>query len=99
MRLVFGRLKDARFLLEISREEFCGKAAHFLAELNAIHPFRDGNGRTQLSFLGFVAARAGHPLDMAGLDPGRFLAAMIASFHGNEGPLRNQIRRLLRPPI
>jgi cell filamentation protein len=24
--------------------------AHFLAELNAIHPFREGNGRTQLTF-------------------------------------------------
>lgn len=33
-----------------SKDSFVQEAARFLAGLNAIHPFRDGNGRTQLSF-------------------------------------------------
>ena len=36
---------------------FCQQAAHFLAELNPIHPFREGNGRTQLSFMTALANR------------------------------------------
>ena len=29
--------------------DFAENAAHFLAELNAIHAFREGNGRSQLA--------------------------------------------------
>jgi cell filamentation protein len=54
---------------------FAAKATHFLAELNAIHPFREGNGRAQLSFLVVLAERAGHPLQPAAArsegNPGR----------------------------
>jgi len=48
-------------------------AAAFLAWLNAIRPFREGNGRTQLTFIALLAAQAGHPLDLSRLEPARFL--------------------------
>ena len=74
-------------------------AAHFLAELNAIHPFRDGNGRTQLAFMGMMAMAAGHPLRLDRIEPAPFLAAMIASFRGDEAPLVAQIERLIDGPF
>lgn len=46
MRQLFARLRRARFLEGLPAAEFASKAAHFLADLNAIHPFREGNGRT-----------------------------------------------------
>src|ERR1700730_15950931 len=46
----------------VGAAEFAERAAHFLAEVNAIQPFREGNGRTQLSFLKILAQRAGHPV-------------------------------------
>jgi cell filamentation protein len=58
-----------------------------LAELNAIHPFREGNGRAQLAFMHLLSVRASHPLDFARLDPTTFLQAMIASFGGDTEPL------------
>lgn len=69
--------------------------AHFLAELNAIHAFREGNGRTQLTFFALLAVHAGHPLDFRKLDPHEMLDAMIASFDENEAPLAAAIRRLI----
>jgi cell filamentation protein len=66
-----------------------------MAPLNAIHPFREGNGRTQTTFLVLLADRAGHPLDLDKLVPERFLQAMIASFEGNEQPLGLEIRTLI----
>jgi cell filamentation protein len=71
------------------------RAAHFFAELNAIHPFREGNGRTQLSFLVALAHRAGHPLDAGRLEPAEMLRAMARSFAGDEQPLAASIRRLM----
>ena len=45
MRILFAELRKNSFLRELSEKEFAIQAAHFLAELNAIHAFRDGNGR------------------------------------------------------
>ena len=96
MRKLFRALKARNFLRELPRDDFAAGAAHFLAELNAIHPFREGNGRTQLSFMSVLTARAGHSLNLARLRPRRFLAAMIKSFRGDETPLTAELLDLLR---
>ena len=92
---LFADLKAANFLKSLSATEFSTEAAHFLGELNAIHAFREGNGRTQLSFLSLLADRADHPLDLKRLKPKAMLAAMIASFEGDETPLRKRISELV----
>lgn len=94
LRGLFGILRKVAFLRVLPRAIFMAKAAHFLAELNAIHPFREGNGRTQLAFLTLLAAQAGYPLDIESLDPGEMLEAMIASFGGGEERLREALSRL-----
>jgi cell filamentation protein, protein adenylyltransferase len=40
---LFKQLAEAKHYKGLSSENFAQKAAHFLAELNAIHPFREGN--------------------------------------------------------
>ena len=87
LRRVFDWLRRKKYLRGLSAIDFAKHAAWFLSEINAIHAFRDGNGRTQLSFLALLAAQAGHPLDLERLEPEGFLAAMIASFKGRERPL------------
>lgn len=82
MDALFLRLRAAAFEDGADRDMFVTAAADFLAELNAIHPFREGNGRTQLTFLFLLGARAGHPLDMTRIRPEPLMAAMIASFRG-----------------
>jgi cell filamentation protein len=95
MRALFAWLKREHHLEHRDRAEFAIGAAHFLAELNAIHPFREGNGRTQLTFLALLADRAGHPLDLDQLDPDMMLDAMIKSFSGDEAPLATAIDSLI----
>ena len=95
MRRVFAWLKTNKFLRALSPDEFVVGAAHFLAELNAIHPFREGNGRTQLTFMALIADRAGHPFDLDKLDPRVTLDAMIESFKGREQPLRQLLATLI----
>jgi cell filamentation protein len=85
------RLKERQYLAHLPRPDFAQAAAEFVSTLNAIHPFREGNGRTQTAFLALLAARAGHPIDLERLRPERFLAAMIASFKGDDTPLEREI--------
>ncbi len=95
MRDLFHSLRAEGYLRSRSAAEFAQDAAGFLNKLNAIHPFRDGNGRTQLSFMALLGARAGHPLYFEHLDPPAFLAAMIRGFHGDEAPLAAQLTTLI----
>lgn len=83
MNQLFERLRAGPFTGGATFEEFAAAAADFLAELNAIHPFREGNGRVQLSFLHITAVRAGHPLDMGRVEQATMIPAMVASFHGD----------------
>jgi cell filamentation protein len=92
---LFSDLKADNFLENLPAAEFAAKAAHFLAELNAIHAFREGNGRSQLSFLALLADQAGQPLDLEKLDPDAMLDAMIASFDGDEVELVRVINGLI----
>ncbi len=94
MDRVFGGLRNNAFLAGRSFEDFAIRAASFLAELNAIHPFREGNGRAQLSFFFLLAQKAGHRLDFSRIRPHAFLAAMVASFAGDTRPLVQEIMRL-----
>jgi cell filamentation protein, protein adenylyltransferase len=95
MQKLFERLRAAKFLKGLSVEEFARQSAHVLAELNAIHPFREGNGRTQLVYLTLLADRAGHPLMLERMDPKSMFAATIVSFDGDETPLATLIESLI----
>lgn len=97
LRLLFNSLKQVNYFAGLSEQSFAASAAHFLATLNAVHPFREGNGRSQSAFLGLLAVRAGHPLDLTRLPPVAFRDAMIESFGGSEAPLAEEIRNLIEP--
>jgi cell filamentation protein len=81
---LFSELERDKFLEGLSSKDFASKSAKFLAYLNAIHAFREGNGRSQLSFFLLLAEHAGHPIDLDAFQPEQFLDAMIESFKGNE---------------
>lgn len=95
MRRLFRDLAQQKHFRGMDATTFAAGAAHFLADLNAVHPFREGNGRTQLAFLTALAEYAGHPITLDRLQPRAALDAMIASFGGNEVPLAAEIRRLI----
>jgi cell filamentation protein len=91
---LFGDLHTADYLGNLDGSAFSAKAAHFLAELNAIHAFREGNGRSQLTFFAMLADHAGHPLNLDKLEAKEMLDAMIASFGGDERKLAAVIEGL-----
>jgi cell filamentation protein len=96
MDKLFKQLAGNKFLKGVPLARFLSESAHFLAELNAIHPFREGNGRTQTTFLALLATKAGRTVDFRLLRPRRFLAAMIASFDGDEQPLKAELTSFIR---
>lgn len=94
MARLFARLDQSPFLPGGDPDEFIVQAAEFLADLNAIHPFREGNGRTQLIFLRQLGLRAGHPFRSEAVEAAEFLSAMIESFHGRTEALVDELERM-----
>ena len=49
---LLGDLRDEDCLRDIAdRDTYVSRLAYYLGELNAIHPFREGNGRAQRKFV------------------------------------------------
>ena len=93
--LLFQWLRSKNRLRGLDAHEFARGLAHFLAELNAIHAFREGNGRTQLIFAFLISVDAGYPLNLERLDERAFLSAMIESFSGHEESLAAELASLI----
>jgi cell filamentation protein len=95
MEALFHTQQSAGIFADLGTETFLERLTSFLSELNAIHPFREGNGRTQLSFVGVLGERSGHPFHFEGLNRETYLPAVIESYLGKLQPLRDELRKLL----
>ena len=88
----FAAIDAEHDLRGLAADRFAARAAEHFNELNAIHPFLDGNGRTQRAFLEILAERAGHEIDLARVDPTAWNRASIEGFYKlNHEPLREVI--------
>jgi fido (protein-threonine AMPylation protein) len=56
---------------------------YILGDVNALHPFREGNGRAQRAFFSQLAHDAGHHIDWVRMDPARNVTASTAAHHGD----------------
>jgi cell filamentation protein len=72
---VHRRIVAANYLQGLPGKEFADRAAEIIGDLNYAHPFREGNGRTQLQYLKQLAERAGHSMDLTKLQPDQWLHA------------------------
>jgi cell filamentation protein len=71
------KLRREDFLLHLTAQVFSQRAAFYLGEINAIHPFREGNGRAQREFVRQLGVHAGHPLSWSVVGTGFTQQGMI----------------------
>jgi cell filamentation protein, protein adenylyltransferase len=95
---VHRRLVRSRFLHGLSPTGFAEQAAVILGDINYIHPFREGNGRTQLQYLKQLAQDAGYTLDLAWINGPRWIEASMASHAADYRPMATVIAAALKGP-
>jgi cell filamentation protein len=84
---VFGRLARENYLRDLRRSAFVSRLTELLADVNALHPFREGNGRTQRAFLAQLARDAGFRIRWTEMDPETNVAASAAAHRGDSALL------------
>ena len=77
---IFGKLKNDCYLEGLPKEKFAKKAAYYFSEINALHPFREGNGRTQREFIRQLAYQSGYILHFSAISEQEMVQASIDSF-------------------
>lgn len=89
---IFDRLKKQNYLRGCTAEDFIREFALLTGELNALHPFREGNGRTLRLFLKLLAENAGWYIAYEDMEAQKLLDADVEAFNGNLIPLIDLIR-------
>ena len=72
---IFRRLAEQNFFQSLSFDDFVDAFVDFYIRTNELHPFREGNGRTQRVFLAQLAQHAGYQLDFSCIDPDELMVA------------------------
>ena len=87
------RLSAENYLVDLDAAQFGDRAAWFLGELNAAHPFREGNGRTQREFIRELGLRARHHIDWRMTTPEEMTEASRLSHARGDASLFAQLLR------
>jgi cell filamentation protein len=77
---VLNKLAKESYLKGSDRSAFIERAAYFLGEINAVHPFREGNGRTQREFIRQLALAADFTVSWRTITRDQMIAASQSSF-------------------
>lgn len=91
------KLARENYLADLDAARFAGRAAWFLGELNAAHPFREGNGRTQREFIRELGLKAGHYIDWRKTTPEEMIeASRLSHVRGDSSLFARMLRESIR---
>lgn len=78
----FKRLKDKDYFKNLSKDDFVENIVDFYCTTNLLHPFREGNGRTQRIFISQLIRNAGYDIDFSNADTDALMIATIQATNG-----------------
>lgn len=82
---LFGVLEQKHYLVGLDAGEFFGELADFWGFLTQIHPFRDGNTRSQAAFVDRLAVNAGYPIKWSGIEVDQLRELRLVSIRHPRG--------------
>lgn len=97
--VLFSELEKENYLQSCYTEEMADRLAYYLSEINALHPFREGNGRTQRLFIEILAERAGYEVDFSEVSAEEMVEAGAKAFLRDYGKMNVLMRRIVKKII
>lgn len=95
-KLIFDRLQRLGYLRG-EYGDFAEELVDFYCSTNELHPFREGNGRTQRVFLSQLARSAGYSLNFSEVDGDLLMIATIQSAQGVRDLLKQVLDDAIQP--
>ena len=82
----------------MSHRELAEEVADFYHTVNMLHPFREGNGRTQRIFFTQWIRSLGYDFDLSSVDPDAFMIATIYAAQGVMDQLADFFEQMIQQP-
>ena len=82
----------------MSHRELAEEVADFYHTVNMLHPFREGNGRTQRIFFTQWIRSLGYDFDLSSVDPDAFMIATIYAAQGVMDQLADFFEQMIDQP-
>lgn len=95
-RAIFTRLARENYFRGLPKEAFVAELVDFYERTNELHPFREGNGRTQRVFLAQLARQAGYWLDFSSVEPDDLMIATIQAAQGIDDFLKECFAEIVK---
>lgn len=92
----FDRLIKMNEFQSLTRTQLVDELTDFYHELNMLHPFREGNGRTQRLFFALLLRRLGYSINFAECDTDSLMMATIYAAQGIKTYLHDFFDALLK---
>ena len=92
---LFAELKSDKFLIGITANEMPERLTYYLSEINVLHPFRDGNGRSQRVFIEYLAKCAGYYVDFSNVSGKEMIEASALSFCKEYDMMTDMFKRII----
>ncbi len=89
---VFDKLKKENYFVGYDSEETLCKLVELFADINALHPFREGNGRSQRIFIESLAKINGINLDLTNVSKIEMIIASHESINGEYNKLKEMFK-------
>lgn len=93
---LFQKLEQEHYLID-SKENVPQRLAYYLSEINVLHPFREGNGRTQRLFIEYLASVAGFHVDFSMVNAEEMIVASADSFACDYRSINKMFDRITTP--
>ncbi len=95
-KVCFKRLENVNFFKDLTKEKFVEEIVDFYQTTNYLHPFREGNGRTQRIFISKLIKYNGYDFDFSNIDPDLLMIATIKASNGISDDLYNIFKNEIR---
>lgn len=89
---VFRKLKSEQYFIDYDNETTLDKLVDLFADINALHPFREGNGRSQRIFIESLAKINGIYLDLTNVSKMDMIVASHESINGDYKKLKEMFK-------
>jgi cell filamentation protein len=93
LQQTFGKLAAENYLAGLDADKFAERAAYYLGELYAAHPFWEGNERTQREFIRELGLKTGHYIDWRIITPAHMIEASRLSHATGDASLFARVIR------
>lgn len=77
---IFGKLREENYLRGLNKDDFSIRLAYYFSEINALHPFREGNGRSMREFIRTLTLHNGYVISFAKVSREEMIRASERSF-------------------